>query len=146
MSLSTKTCSKCDGPLNGAHKSYCKSCQAEYAKANRLKHPGAAYEASKRWMAKNPEAWKRIRRNCDLKRQYGISLHDFERMLEAQDFKCAICHGELKPWPYVDHDHTSGKVREILCGPCNLSIGLLKDNPDIVDSLALYLRRHSQEG
>lgn len=142
MSVGTKTCSRCGGDSDGLH-SYCRDCRAAYARENRVKNPGQSYAAFKRWKTRNPEKWQRIRRNSVLKREFGITLHDFERMLEAQDFKCAICYGELVPWPHLDHDHSTGVVREILCGPCNLGIGHVKDDPDIADAMAAYLRRHS---
>lgn len=132
--------------MDGAHKSYCKACHARYTREKYQNEPGNAasrYAATQRWKERNPEKWQRIRRNSVLKREFGITLHDFERMLEAQDFKCAICHGELVPWPHLDHNHETGAVREILCGSCNLGIGHVRDDPVIADAMAAYLRRHS---
>ena len=64
--------------------------------------------------------------------RYGISLADYERMLEAQGGCCAICG--TREWgskgPNVDHDHRTGRVRGILCKGCNTGIGLFDEDPN----------------
>jgi hypothetical protein len=87
-----------------------------------------------------------MRKGYRLKYSFGISLHDFETMLEAQQNRCAICQGPLDPWPHLDHDHSTGKVREILCHHCNLAIGNVKDDPLRARAVADYLDKHSTRG
>ncbi len=43
--------------------------------------------------------------------------------------------------PHIDHDHSTGKVRGLLCSCCNTGIGMFKDNPDVLDRAAFYLVR-----
>jgi hypothetical protein len=66
-----------------------------------------------------------------LKRKYGMSSEQFQRVLEAQAHRCAICRspfeGTLRPC--VDHDHATGEVRWLLCGGCNLGIGNFREDP-----------------
>lgn len=97
------------------------------------------------WARKNPERRKEINRNCRLKKQYGITIEDYNAMLDSQGGGCAICsarpetihHGTL----CVDHDHETGAVRGILCDRCNRAIGLLKDDPARVAAMLQYLTK-----
>jgi len=56
---------------------------------------------------------------------YGITLEIYNQMLKAQGGVCAICHKEDSKGNHlsVDHDHSTGKVRGLLCGRCNLALG-----------------------
>lgn len=62
--------------------------------------------------------------------RYGITLEDYEAMLERQDGGCAICgrppQGKRLS---VDHNHSNGRVRGLLCVRCNSAVGLLDDDP-----------------
>lgn len=75
-------------------------------------------------------------------RTYGITKEQFDKMLEAQHGVCAICHTEWgvgRKGPFIDHDHITGAVRGLLCNSCNTGIGLLKDDPVIMQSAITYL-------
>lgn len=63
-------------------------------------------------------------------------------MLAAQEFKCAICLVEGKPF-HVDHNHKNGKIRALLCSNCNTALGLLHDAPETLRAAALYLEKHA---
>lgn len=86
-----------------------------------------------------PEA----RRESHYKRTYGMTIADYDRMVVEQDGKCAICETTTNLGRYgrfhIDHDHKTGKVRGLLCHRCNRGIGLLKDDPAILDAAACYL-------
>lgn len=78
-----------------------------------------------------------------LLKEYGITREDYARMLEAQGGVCAICQGarpDGKPL-YVDHCHTTGAVRALLCTQCNTGIGMFGDDPDRLLAAAAYLLR-----
>ena len=95
---------------------------------------------SKTWAENN----KRRRKHNVLKSTYNITIDDFEKMLEDQDYKCYCCsakHSELKNGLYVDHCHSTNKVRGLLCSTCNLAIGYAKDNIDILKNMIKYLER-----
>jgi hypothetical protein len=65
-------------------------------------------------------------------------------MYQEQNGKCVVCGCEKngsKENFCVDHDHTTGKVRGLLCHNCNVSIGLMKDSPDLLLKAAEYLNR-----
>ncbi len=67
---------------------------------------------------------KRVR-NSELKKGFGITIDDYDKILEKQDFKCAICRipqSSLEKRLAVDHCHKTGKVRGLLCLSCNTVI------------------------
>lgn len=75
--------------------------------------------------------------------RYGIEYEDYMRMLEEQNAVCAIC---LRP-PCVqrnlsiDHCHTTGKVRGLLCHKCNMALGKLDDDPETILRAHAYLKK-----
>ena len=119
-----------------------------------------ANAASKRWRAANREHVRRksaeqyasrvargTEKNRYLKRDHGITQADYDEMFLRQDGKCAICGsrpsglsaaGRVRSLD-VDHCHSTGQIRGLLCNPCNRGIGLLSDDPDRVLSAAFYL-------
>lgn len=78
-----------------------------------------------------PAAKARYIRDANLKALYGISLTQYERLLEQQGGVCAICGRPPRTRPVldVDHDHLNGLVRGLLCGNCNRAVGLLDEDP-----------------
>jgi hypothetical protein len=83
-----------------------------------------------------------------LKRFHGISLDDYERLLDAQGGKCAICgRGEGRKdertgtaYRYaVDHCHATNELRGLLCSMCNHAIGYLDDSPELLRRAIAYL-------
>jgi hypothetical protein len=81
-------------------------------------------------------------RNNHLKLKYGLSRADYDAMLQAQDYACAICRRgawEFSRGLAVDHDHETGKVRGLLCSPCNSAIGQLQECPETMLRAISYL-------
>jgi hypothetical protein len=77
-------------------------------------------------------------------RKYGLSIAEWDAMYEAQAGLCASCGRPPKPDSrglVVDHDHATGRVRSLLCSPCNLAIGQLLDDPQLLRLAAEYLDR-----
>jgi hypothetical protein len=74
----------------------------------------------------------------NLKRNYGIGLPEYNKMYADQQGACAICKTPLDVL-CVDHSHTTGKVRGLLCHPCNRGIGLLKESEDTLRAALTYL-------
>lgn len=60
--------------------------------------------------------------------QYKVSVEEVLTLHREQGGICALCKDEM-PTPHVDHDHTTGAVRGLLCRDCNLGLGYFKDNP-----------------
>ena len=147
-----KKCSKCgetkDLTLFGRDKhkedgltSQCKPCYSAQQKV--------AYRRRGGLSPKTREKHKVER----LKRQYGLSLEDYDRMLEQQGGVCAICHkpvvlvdprsGAVKRLS-VDHDHETGKVRGLLCHKCNALLGQADDSIFSLLAAVDYLARNSR--
>ncbi|MDE2096323.1 MAG: endonuclease VII domain-containing protein [Patescibacteria group bacterium] len=88
-------------------------------------------------------------REFALRASFGIGISEYTKMLEAQNGVCAICgrpEARLRngrPQSLcVDHCHTTGRLRGLLCSACNRSIGLMKDNAQRLRAAAEYLERH----
>lgn len=71
---------------------------------------------------------------------YGIESSTYDKMLKEQSAKCLICD-EIKRL-VIDHCHTSGKVRGLLCSNCNSGLGLLGDNITNLKRAVLYLQNN----
>lgn len=93
-------------------------------------------EKGRTYYHENRERYKFVRRRAALKRKYGITMEEYEKLILSQNNKCAICNkifiktskiGGGKDEPCVDHNHTTGKIRGILCRGCNLGLGVLED-------------------
>lgn len=82
---------------------------------------------------------------ADIKRRYGISYEEYEDILEQQNNCCAICKSDTSQnnratrGLFVDHCHTTGKVRGLLCSKCNHALGLLNDDIDLLKAAMDYL-------
>lgn len=85
------------------------------------------------------------RRERTVKSKYGLDSIEYASMLKAQNNRCAVCLNlfEGKNFAHVDHCHTTGKIRGLLCRTCNLGIGHLKDDINLVQSAADYLEKFS---
>ncbi len=88
-------------------------------------------------------------RESNLRHSYGINLADYEAMLQGQDGVCAICHKAPKGTRngkvlHVDHDHNSGKLRQLLCTNCNTGLGKFMDDPELLKLAAIYLESHGK--
>lgn len=96
---------------------------------------------------------KRLAKFCaNLWVRYRIRYDDFIGLLESQNHRCAICDIELKTGlseragenkPVVDHCHSAGHVRGILCHSCNKLIGLAKENTNTLHRAIVYLAQRS---
>jgi hypothetical protein len=103
---------------------------------------------SRAWRKANPTSSL----SSAMKHKYGITLERYNEILQKQGGVCAICGG-LNAHPHrwggvttrltIDHCHSTGRVRGLLCGACNVAIGMLKDNPTLVQAALVYLNSHN---
>jgi DNA-directed RNA polymerase subunit RPC12/RpoP len=100
---------------------------------------GCKRENGKKYREKN-------RKEINLKNRvgrYGISISDYNKMIQVQDNKCAICGDELNNSNIrIDHDHKTGDVRGLLCTSCNTGLGLMKDSPEVLGNAKKYLENN----
>lgn len=131
---------------------WCKKCCVEYSREYRTKNHTVLLENARKHYTEHKEE-VRVRRSkryannpsvyreAKLKREFGITLEEYDSVLQNQGGVCAICGkvpSESKPLG-VDHNHETGKVRGLLCDNCNLILGLAHDNSDILSKAAIYL-------
>ncbi len=98
------------------------------------------------WRHVNADRNKRQKRGASLRRYYGMTHDEYDRMVADQAGVCAICgHPPIKGDLNVDHDHVTGRIRQLLCGPCNRGLGQFFENPEVLAAAAAYLRRHKED-
>lgn len=132
-----RPCNKCgeEKPLDqfSKHKSsrdgyrlYCKSCQKQQTEA---------------WRQRNLPRWKSNMRAASIFRQYGLTREGHAALVAEQAGTCAICKTACSTGRdlAVDHDHTTGKVRGLLCQACNVTLGQMRDDPQLLRAAADYL-------
>lgn len=119
--------------------SHCKDCESDARKGRRAADPEA--REKERAYEKRPEVAARIRAK-NAARQYGIPVEQFEAMEKKQAGRCAVCNRERKL--AVDHCHASDAVRELLCYPCNIALGQVNDDVDLLKKLISYVEKHRQ--
>jgi len=127
------------GPRGGHLAGYCKPCNAAKVKAEYiLNNSDLSFYRRVAWPSK-------------LKRLYGITVEDYNRILADQGGACALCRSttpesgnrkykkRVRSVFDVDHDHKTGKVRGLLCTRCNRLVGLANDDPNTARRLVEYL-------
>lgn len=93
----------------------------------------------KRWKLANPEKVRLIERRTRIKTSYGLTVEEYDAIIARG---CAIC-GTKDGRIYLDHNHSTGKVRDALCANCNHGLGHFRDQPELLEVAARYLREHS---
>lgn len=104
--------------------------------------------AKNRWEYRNTEQGLEKERRAYLAKKFRISLEDYNTVFEFQNQVCAICgasqsesnNPSFRRVLPVDHDHNTGIIRGILCGPCNRALGQFKDNEAVLQKAIEYLR------
>lgn len=129
----TRTCDACYEKKNGG---YCNACEAKYREENRETYRARSRKRSKRRRKETPEYVK----SKILQTRYGISLEERNDMEALQNGKCLICNIIPKRL-VVDHCHSSGRVRGLLCDHCNTGLGYFKDNPETLMAAIRYLKK-----
>lgn len=161
-----KICSKCkvEKPFSdffkcvtftfGVHSS-CKECvkknKKPCSKEKKKIYTRRYYEKNKERIKKNIVKYRKLhpkmRKEIMLKHQYGISLEHYENIQNSQNGFCAICG--IKPTNrvlYVDHCHSSNKIRGLLCIKCNSLLGFCNDNIEILKKSISYLEKENNHG
>jgi hypothetical protein len=125
-----------------------------YNRANREKKK----DLSSRWRANNLDKAREICRRADKKRReedpnfdrrrniakYGMTMEKYAEMLNSQGGVCAICKkgNSVGRNLAIDHNHSTGVVRELLCHNCNFAIGYAKEDTSILEGMIAYIKKH----
>ena len=101
-------------------------------------------EHNRQYRANNRERVLASERRSKLKTAYGLTVEEYETMLHSQGGSCAICGAtepgsRTKNFP-VDHCHTTGAIRGLLCTKCNRGLGLFNDDTDRMEQAVKYLK------
>lgn len=155
-----KTCSKCKVPKDESkfrgRRSGCRECEVAYEKTRDINVKRAIWSKSARkmrkedpkrlnntrreWFKKNPQKEK----GYNLKKNYGLSIEKWNEMFLAQKGVCAICKNKVGgKGLFVDHNHTSGAIRGLLCPSCNAGLGMFKETPGLFKSALDYLESYA---
>jgi hypothetical protein len=147
---------KAKGTRDG-YRGDCRACFRAWAKARYPEVREQAIARAKQWRVDNIERFRETQRNArskpeakrrardgHLRRKFGITVEDYERMLGEQDGGCAICGRPPKTDValHVDHDEVTGQVRALLCFSCNNLLGDVHDDPSLLRVAAEYLETH----
>ena len=153
--MTRKLCQSCklDKPTEEFHKSKrnsdglkpnCKACRKIEAVVYRTKYPEKVAANTKKWYANNPEKRKAVYRNKGW-RDAGVNMTypRYLLMLEERGHRCDICKrldSDLNKALAVDHEHKTGLIRGLLCHDCNMVVGKMNDDPDMLRRAAEYLK------
>lgn len=158
----TKICTKCgkEKPISEFAKDkrsgdgytyWCKECRNEHNRKYLKENPEKAKEHNDKWKERRKEYYKRPEnaiklRNSHLKRNFNITVEEYNQMFKEQNGVCAICGSpEVSDRNFnlcIDHDHETGKIRGLLCNKCNRGLGYFLDNPKILENALKYLLKH----
>jgi len=166
-----KTCSQCgktrtlsefskQRDASDGYRSHCKECTARYSRRWAVLNRSRMNSVRRKWRAehkeqyanqcrryrkKNPATGRRNARKKRLKK-YGLTLDAYEILLRSQDSQCAICGAERGATRHealcVDHRHSDGSVRGLLCRRCNLLLGHAEDSVALLQAAVAYLESY----
>src|SRR3954469_13937079 len=142
------------------YRSYCEECFAARNRAKYQADPDRVKQRVKKWQSENPERLREYRKEYRqrpdrkvadragyLKRKFGISLEDYDRLWANQHGGCAICGDPPEPGAHlhVDHDHEDGRGRGLLVVRCNNGRGHFKEDDALIEEAAAYARRTPED-
>lgn len=116
----------------------CKKCFIQSSREWALKNLSRRKKTERLWKRNNPERVRKSQRAYGL-RKYGITESDFIALATRQDNRCAICRELSSQAFHVDHCHTTGKVRGLLCNRCNRGLGFFRDCANLLVAAQNYL-------
>lgn len=119
----------------------CRACHQKKSLAWRKANPGRVQKYNAKAREKDPDRNRKLALESHFRRKFGITMQQRDEMLESQGGRCMICDTDTprgKGW-CVDHHHDNGRIRGILCAPCNSFIGLAKESVVILQRAIKYL-------
>ncbi len=150
-----KPCTKCRAVLPpqifSKGRSECKDCVSKYYKQYRKNNLKRIKEIESKYRSDPKNDFKLKRQayllKCKdkilqryLKKQYGLTIENFNDLNKKQKGVCAVCKNLPDSRLFVDHDHSTGRIRGLVCNRCNRAMGLFKDDYRVLMSAAMYLR------
>lgn len=118
-----------------------------YNRKYRVLHRDRYKAHVRQWRKNNPERTKEIDESARLNKRYGITIEDYDRMFDLQGGCCEICgkpRTDYKRSLHVDHDHSNGNLRGLLCVKCNSGIGYFNDDITLLEKAKAYLVKYGK--
>ncbi len=151
---------KCHPQRKHKARQLCGACYEKYLKNKNPEYKKKQMSNTTRWARENPKRMRYLylrrcrkeradpnhkikRRDRMLKNYYGISHADYVKLLKDQNNGCALCFRQpaIDKHLHVDHDHTTGKVRGLLCHQCNWYLGTIDADPLILERIKTYRKK-----
>lgn len=135
-------CFRCGGTLRYESSRGCVVCGREQKRArNRTPEQKAAAKANLQEWKKNNRDRHLLHRRTSRYKIYGLNEQQFDALLASQNSLCPGCGDKLfaDKATNIDHDHTTGKVRGLLCMRCNIALGVVRDSVETLLRLGIYL-------
>lgn len=126
--------------------SACRECRRRDSRTRYAANRDERLRYAAEYRDRNRESILVKKRQGEIARKYGITPDAHAAMVAAQGGACLICGGaggmsHMISTLVVDHDHSTGAIRGLLCAGCNIGIGLFKDDPNLILAAAAYLAR-----
>ena len=145
MTNLTKKCTKC-----GESKPIADYRSRGGKMAHLLKSPcnTCLFKAHKEWVSKNPDRVSEYREKdpwtlAKRVRRYDLTPEEFVNKYDEQNGFCGICKKEISLLDSaIDHNHTTGSFRGVLCKQCNRALGMFKDDKEILQNAIEYLNKN----
>jgi hypothetical protein len=146
-----KVCSKCgqtkpieefgkttaETRIGWAWRSWCRDCDKARCKIYGVGNKPKRNARLKQWRKDNPDKARVLDRKRMLKHKYGLTVAAADALFSAASGRCEVCGGVSKLC--IDHCHTTGRVRGILCASCNTFLGRIENNSGLLTRLEAYL-------
>lgn len=148
--LASKYCPDCgeERPAKEFHKnkrnkgglaSYCRMHTRQRYEQHYAHNAPARRTYQKRRREEQAEHTRRLQRLSKIKSKYGLDRDAYATLVAAADGRCAICGREKKL--QIDHCHTTGKVRGLICWSCNIALGKMEDSVERLQAAIRYLQK-----
>lgn len=126
----------------------CKKCSNKKTRAYQIANKEQMAKYSEKYRLKYIKTYADYARNTKYKQNYGITIEDYDRMFALQNNRCALC-GSTESFGrsehfFVDHNHSTGKIRDLLCNHCNTGLGKFRENIELLEKAIQYLKKHSE--
>ncbi len=141
---------KDDSKITKDYYHLCDECRLLYNKEHYRKNRDKRLLYIKDYKEKGGEEYLRYARDIKYKINYGIGLKEFEELLDSQNGVCAICsksqpEGKRQKYLSIDHNHTTGEIRGLLCTNCNSAIGFLNESIKLLKNTIKYLTKKKRK-
>lgn len=117
---------------------YCKTCSTKKAREHHIRR-----------VSSKDHVYIRSKRNQYYLNKYNVPLSFVEQLWVSQNKKCKICLADIQSegsLTHLDHCHSSGKIRGLLCTQCNVGLGAFRDNQEVMMEAIKYLQSHTENG